>query len=103
MAKSLEVVTLDVGGATYGRGGCSRFCCNTQRHQGLLLSCPYDIEGAVLRVPLVVEAVDVHTLEEDDTFAGALGYHGMKMLLLHCWRLCNSFLVNIEMWNKRCI
>jgi hypothetical protein len=35
MAKSLAAVALDVGGATCGRGGRSRFCCNTRRHQGL--------------------------------------------------------------------
>jgi hypothetical protein len=72
--------------------GATGFAATPKGTKDLLLSCPYDIEGAVLLVPLVVEAVDVHTLEEDDTFAGALGYHGMKMLLLHCWRLCNSFL-----------
>jgi hypothetical protein len=37
MAKSLAAVALDVDGATYGRVGRSRLCCNTQRHQGLIV------------------------------------------------------------------
>jgi stress response protein YsnF len=39
----------------------------------LLLSCLCDAKGAVLRVPLVEEDVDVHKLEEDEALAGAGG------------------------------
>jgi hypothetical protein len=58
----------------------------------LLLSCPCDAEGAVLRVPLVEEGVDVCTPKEDDALAGVYGCRGTKVLLLHCWRPCNFFL-----------
>ena len=50
-----------------------------------LLSCLCDAKGAVLRVPLVEEGVDVYTAEEDDSLAGANGYRGTKVLLLRCW------------------
>jgi hypothetical protein len=49
----------------------------------LLLSCPSDAEGAMLRVPLVEEDVDVRTPEEDDALAGAGGWCGANVLLLH--------------------
>jgi hypothetical protein len=69
----------------------------------LLLLCPYDVEGVVLRVPLVEEGVDVLTPKEDDALAGANGCHGVKVLLLRYWRPCNSFSANIKRWNKHCI
>jgi hypothetical protein len=50
----------------------------------LLLSCPCDAEGAVLRVPLVTEDVDVRTPEEDDALASTGGWRGAKVLLLRC-------------------
>jgi hypothetical protein len=50
----------------------------------LLLSCPCDAEGAVLRVPLVTEDVDVRTPEEDDALASTGGWRGVKVLLLRC-------------------
>ena len=50
----------------------------------LLLSCPCDAEGAMLRVPLVEEDVDVRTPEEDDALAGIGGWRGAEVLLLRC-------------------
>ena len=61
------------------------FAATPEGTKDLLLSCPYDAEGAVLRVPLVEEGVDVYTAEEDDSLAGANGYRGTKVLLLRCW------------------
>jgi hypothetical protein len=37
MAKSLATVALDVRGVACERGGHSRFCSNTRRHQGLVV------------------------------------------------------------------
>jgi hypothetical protein len=34
MVKSLAALELDVGGVACGRGGRSKFCCNTRRHNG---------------------------------------------------------------------
>jgi hypothetical protein len=52
MSKSLAVVALDVrGAATVG------FAATPEGTKDLLLSCPYDAEGAVLCVPLVEEGV----------------------------------------------
>jgi hypothetical protein len=59
------------------------FAATTEGTKDLLLSCPCDAEGAVLCVPLVEEDVDVRTPEEDDTLAGAGGWCGAKVLLLH--------------------
>jgi hypothetical protein len=50
----------------------------------LLLSCPYDAEGAVLLVPLVEEDVDIRTPEEDDALASVGGWCGVKVLLFRC-------------------
>jgi hypothetical protein len=50
-----------------------------------------------------VEDVDVRMPEDDDALAGVGGWCGAKVLLLRCLRPCNSFSVNIERWNKRCI
>jgi hypothetical protein len=60
------------------------FAATPKGTKDLLLSCPCDVEGAVLRVPLVEEDVDIHTPEEDDALAGAGGWCGAKVLLLHC-------------------
>jgi hypothetical protein len=60
------------------------FAATPEGTKDLLLPCPYDAEGVVLRVPLVEEDVDVHTPEEDDSLAGAGGWCGVKVLLLHC-------------------
>jgi hypothetical protein len=52
------------------------FAATPEGTKDLLLSCPCDDEGAVLRVlrvPLVEEDVDVRTPEEDDALAGAGG------------------------------
>jgi stress response protein YsnF len=40
------------------------FAATPEGTKDLLLSCPCDAEGAVLRVPLVEEDVDVHTERE---------------------------------------
>jgi hypothetical protein len=68
--------------------GVAGFAATPEGTKDLLLSCPYDAEGAVLRVPLVVEGVDIHTPKEDDTLAGTGGCRGVKVLLLLCWRSC---------------
>ena len=60
------------------------FSATPEGTKDLLLSCPCDTEGAVLRVPLVEEDVDVRTPEDDDALAGAGGWRGAKVLLLHC-------------------
>jgi hypothetical protein len=60
------------------------FAATPEGTKDLLLSCPCDAEGAVLRVPLVVEDVGVRMPEEDDALAGAGGWHGAKVLLLRC-------------------
>jgi hypothetical protein len=79
------------------------FSITPEGTKDLLLLCPCDAEGAVLRVPLVEEGVDVRTPEEDDALVGADGCRGTKVLLLYCWRPCNSFFANIERWNKHCM
>jgi hypothetical protein len=83
--------------------GTSGFAATPEGTKDLLLSCPCDAKGAVLHVPLVEEGVDVRTSEEDDALAGARGCHGVKVLLLHCWRPYNYFSINMERWNKCCI
>jgi hypothetical protein len=60
------------------------FAATPEGTKDLLLSCPCDAEGAVLRVPLVEEDVDVCTPEEDDALDGADGWCGAKVLLLRC-------------------
>jgi hypothetical protein len=60
------------------------FAATLEGTKDLLLSCPYDAEGAVLRVPLVEEDVDIRTPEEDDALADAGGWCGAKVLLLRC-------------------
>ena len=60
------------------------FAATPEGTNDLLLSCPCDADGAVLRVPLVEEDVDVHTSKEDDALAGAGGWRGAKVLLLRC-------------------
>jgi hypothetical protein len=77
------------------------FVVTPEGTKDLLLSCPCDAEGAVLHVPLVEEGVDIHMTKEDDALVSADGCRGMKVLLLHCRRPCNSFSANIERWNKR--
>jgi hypothetical protein len=51
----------------------------------ILSSCPYDVEGAMLCVPLVEEGVDVRTPKEDDALACVDGCCGTKVLLLRYW------------------
>jgi hypothetical protein len=84
MAKPLAAVALDVGGAAYEEVVVAGFAATPKGTKDLLLSCPCDAEGAVLRVPLVEEDVDVRTPEENDALAGASGWHGAKVLLLSC-------------------
>ena len=60
------------------------FAATPEGTKDFLLSCPCDAEGAVLRVSLVVEDVDVRTPEDDDALAGAGGWRGAKVLLLRC-------------------
>jgi hypothetical protein len=50
----------------------------------LLLSCPFDVEGAMLRTTPVEEGVAAHTLEEGAALAGAGSCHGMKVLFRRC-------------------
>jgi hypothetical protein len=60
------------------------FATTPEGTKDLLLSCPYDADGAVLRVPLLEEDVDVRMPEEDDTLVGTGGWCGAKVLLLRC-------------------
>ena len=60
------------------------FATTPEGTKDLLLSCPCDAKGVVLRVPLVEEDVDLRTPEEDDALAGAGGWCGAKVLLLRC-------------------
>ena len=60
------------------------FATTPEGTKDLLLLCPCDAEGAVLRVPLVEEDVDIRTPEEDDALAGTGGWCGAKVLLLRC-------------------
>ena len=60
------------------------FAATPEGTKDLLLSCPCDAEGAMLRVLLVEEDVDVRMPEEDDTLAGTDGWCGAKVLLLRC-------------------
>jgi hypothetical protein len=60
------------------------FAATPEGTKDLLLSCPCDAEGAMLRVPLVEEDVDVRTPEEDDALAGIGGWRGAEVLLLRC-------------------
>jgi hypothetical protein len=46
----------------------------------LLLSCPFDVEGAVLRTTPVEGGVAARTLKEGATLAGAGSCHGVKVL-----------------------
>jgi hypothetical protein len=50
----------------------------------LLLSCPFDVEGAVLRTTPVEEVVATCTLEEGAALAGAGSYRGVKVLFRYC-------------------
>lgn len=63
--------------------GTTIFVVTFEGTMDLLLSCPCDVEGAMLRASLVVESVVVRTLEEDDTLVGIGGCRGAKVLLLH--------------------
>jgi hypothetical protein len=60
------------------------FAATPEGTKDLLLLCPCDVEGVVLRVSLVEEDVDVRTPEEDDALAGVGGCRGAKVLLLRC-------------------
>jgi hypothetical protein len=60
------------------------FAATPEGTKDLLLSCPSDADGAVLRVPLVAKDVDVRTPEEDDALVGAGGWRGTKVLVLRC-------------------
>jgi hypothetical protein len=61
------------------------FAVTPEGTKDVLLSCPCDAEGAVLRVLLVEEGVDVRTPKEDDALVGVVGCRGTKVLLLRCW------------------
>jgi hypothetical protein len=50
----------------------------------LLLSCPFDVEGAVLRTTPVEGGVAAHTLKEGAALAGAGTYHGVKVFFRRC-------------------
>jgi hypothetical protein len=51
----------------------------------LLLSCPFDVEGAVLRTTPVEEGGAVCTLEEGAALAGARNCRGVKVLFHRCY------------------
>jgi hypothetical protein len=52
----------------------------------LLLSCPFDGEGAVLLTTLVEGGVAARKLEEGAALAGAGSCHGVKVLFhCYCW------------------
>jgi hypothetical protein len=50
----------------------------------LLLSCPFDVEGAVLRTTPVEEGVAARTLEGGAALAGTGSYCGVKVLFRRC-------------------
>jgi hypothetical protein len=51
----------------------------------LLLSCPFDVEGAVLRTTLVEGGVAARTLEEGAALASAGSCRGVKVLFRRCY------------------
>jgi hypothetical protein len=51
----------------------------------LLLSCPFDVEGAVLRTTLVEDGVAARTLEEGAALASVGSCHGVKVLFRRCY------------------
>jgi hypothetical protein len=50
----------------------------------LLLYCPFDVEGAVLRTTPVEEGVAARTLEEGAALAGAESCRGVKVWFYRC-------------------
>jgi hypothetical protein len=50
----------------------------------LLLSCPFDVEGAVLHTTPVEEGVAARTLDEGAALASAGSCRGMKVLFHRC-------------------
>jgi hypothetical protein len=50
----------------------------------LLLSCPFDFEGALLRTTSVEGSVAARTLEEGTALAGAGSCRGVKVLFRRC-------------------
>jgi hypothetical protein len=50
----------------------------------LLLSCPFDVEGAVLHTTLVEEGVAARTLKEGAALACAGSCRGVKVLFRRC-------------------
>jgi hypothetical protein len=50
----------------------------------LLLSCPFDVEGAVLRTTPVEGGVAARMLEEGVALTGAGSYRGVKVLFRRC-------------------
>jgi hypothetical protein len=52
----------------------------------LLLSCPFDVEGVVLRTTPVEGGVAARKLEEGAALGGAESCRGVKVLFHHsCW------------------
>jgi hypothetical protein len=51
----------------------------------LLLSCPFDVEGAVLRTTPVEGGVAARKLEEGAALAGAGSCRGVKVLFRRCY------------------
>jgi hypothetical protein len=51
----------------------------------LLLSCPFDVEGVVLRTTPVEGGVAARTLEEGAALAGVGSYRGVKVLFHRCY------------------
>jgi hypothetical protein len=71
VAKSLAAVALDVGGVTSGSLGTIAFAATPGGVWDLLLSCPFDVEGAVLCTTPVEGGVAARTLEEGAALVGA--------------------------------
>jgi hypothetical protein len=62
------------------------FAATPEGDWDLLLSCPFDVEGAVLRTTPVEEGVAAHTLEEGATLADAGSCRSVKVLFhCYCW------------------
>jgi hypothetical protein len=62
----------------------------------LLLSCPFDVEGAVQRTTPVEEGVAGRMLEDGAALAGAGSCRGVKVLFRRCcWSPYSYFSANI--------
>jgi hypothetical protein len=86
MAKSLAAVALDVEVRLVEVLGTIAFTATPGGVWDLLLSCPFDVERAVLRTTPVEGGVAACTLEEGAALAGTRSCRGMKVLFRrYCW------------------